>query len=90
MFLSKKLFLFDAELSLTIEYLHNRIKNRDQNFILDIDRKAYLLVRSDDPPNRLSDEEQTIRAEVVDHDELLAEPSFKRGHRKSRPFPEFS
>jgi len=49
-----------------------------------------MLVRSDDPPNRLSDEEQTIRAEVVDHDELLAEPGFKRGHRKSRPFPEFS
>lgn len=35
--------------------------------------------RSDDPPDRLLDEGQTIRAEVVDHDELLAEPSSKAG-----------
>lgn len=37
-----------------------------------------MLVRSDNPPNRLSDEGQTIRAEVVDHDELLPEPGSGR------------
>lgn len=37
-----------------------------------------MLVRSDNPPNRLSDEGQTIRAEVVDHDELLPELGSKR------------
>lgn len=49
-----------------------------------------MLVRSDDPPNRLSDEGQTIRAEVVDHDKLLAKLGPTQEHRKSRPFPEFS
>lgn len=37
-----------------------------------------MLVRPDNPPNRLSDEGQTIRAEVVDHDELLPEPGSER------------
>lgn len=46
-------------------------------------------MRSDDPPNRLSDEGQTIRAEVVDHDELLAEPSSKRDIENPDPFLNF-
>lgn len=37
-----------------------------------------MLVRSDNPPNRLSYEGQTIRAEVVDHDEPLLELGSER------------
>jgi len=48
-----------------------------------------MLMRSNDPPNRLSDEGQTIRTEVVDHDKLLAELGPTRDIGNPDPFLNF-